>query len=412
MDLNPISRRDFLSKSSLGMASFAILKDSRKSSVTKTGFEKGKIIFRELGKTGIRLPVVSMGVMNADNPAVMKRAYDLGIRHFDTAWRYQNGRNEEMVGKVIKEMDIRDKITLATKVPLAFGNRSSYKIDELEDLRKTHGDDLENKLKNDYLQTFEESLRRLQQDYVDILYVHSVKDPGTIELPFLLEALTKLKKEGKVRFVGVSSHQDEAAVIHKAVDMKFWDVILAPVNYKSRRREAIMEALKRAERSGLGIVAMKTQAVYDNSKDTHHTAALKYVLQNEYIHTAIPGFTTFDQLEEDFSVAKNLDFTEEEEKYLKAFWDNATSASNNPCERCEKCLSTCPQNIDIPDLMRTYMYAAGYRNFEHSRITYESIPKEKNLSGCNDCATCTARCVNGLNIPSNLNQLKALFLHT
>src|ERR1700690_3990254 len=69
----------------------------------------GPVLQRTLGKTGITMPVVSMGVMNADVPGLLRRAYELGIRHFDTAAVYQQGRNEEMVGAVIKEMGVRDR---------------------------------------------------------------------------------------------------------------------------------------------------------------------------------------------------------------------------------------------------------------------------------------------------------------
>jgi predicted aldo/keto reductase-like oxidoreductase len=73
-------------------------------------------IYRTLGKTGIRLPIVSMGVMNADVPGLVRRSFEIGIRHFDTAAVYQQGRNEQMVGSVIKEMGVRDQVTISTKV--------------------------------------------------------------------------------------------------------------------------------------------------------------------------------------------------------------------------------------------------------------------------------------------------------
>jgi len=75
-----------------------------------------KPIYRALGRTGISLPIVSMGVMNADVPGLIPRSYELGIRHFDTAAFYQQGRNEEMVGRMIKEMGVRDKVIISTKV--------------------------------------------------------------------------------------------------------------------------------------------------------------------------------------------------------------------------------------------------------------------------------------------------------
>ena len=76
----------------------------------------GKVIRRRLGRTGLKLPVVSMGVMNADVPGVLVRAYELGVRHFDTAAVYQGGRSEEMLGNFVKEHGVRDKVVIATKV--------------------------------------------------------------------------------------------------------------------------------------------------------------------------------------------------------------------------------------------------------------------------------------------------------
>lgn len=412
MKKKSVSRRDFLKNSTIGMASLALIKSDGKPAFATIQSEEGDIIYRTLGKTGLKIPIVSMGVMNADNPAVMSAAYDSGITLFDTAWRYQNGRNEEMVGRVIKEKGIRDKITLATKVPLALGNRSSYTLAELKDLKNKGEENIEKKLYDDYLATFDESLQRLQQKYVDILYVHSVKDPGTIELEFLLEAVTRLKKDGKVRYLGVSTHRREVEIINKAREMKMWDVIMAPVNYKTTRREEIKKALKNAAAEGMGVVAMKTQAIYDSSAKTNHTAALKYVVKNEYITTAIPGFTTFEHMEQDFSVARNLEYTEEEKNYLDSYWKNfeqSRSSVDLPCDQCEKCIETCPRKTDIPDLMRTYRYAAGYSNFEHARITYDNIPEDRNLSQCTQCECCVAKCVNGRNIASNIKHLKALF---
>jgi predicted aldo/keto reductase-like oxidoreductase len=194
--------------------------------------------------------------------------------------------------------------------------------------------------------------------------------------------------------------------------MNFFDVILAPLNFKMRHRVEMKQVLKQAHDNGLGVVAMKTQAIYDNNMDTNHTAALKYALQNEYVTTAIPGFQTFDQLDEDFSVVRNLEYTDQEKDYLEKFGvedQKNDSALNRPCQQCEMCIQSCVKGLDIPDLMRTYMYATGYKNFEHARVTYESIPQNRNLSLCKDCKSCTARCVNGLDIAANMNQLQSIF---
>ena len=114
---------------------------------------KGDIIYRTLGSTGIKLPIVNMGVMNAFNPELVKKSYEIGVRHFDTAAYYQRGLNEKMVGKVIKELNVRDKVVIATKVYIPPEQR---KISS-------------NQAKDFFLKTAEESLKRLQTDYIDIL---------------------------------------------------------------------------------------------------------------------------------------------------------------------------------------------------------------------------------------------------
>ena len=121
----------------------------------------GPLLERTLGRTGLNLPIVSMGVMNADVPGILRRSYELGIRHFDTAAVYQNGRNQEMVGSVIKEMGIRDKVVISTKQ----GIRASVQIPV--DAKKR------------FIDGVEASLKRLQMDHVDILYHHGSIPPTT-----------------------------------------------------------------------------------------------------------------------------------------------------------------------------------------------------------------------------------------
>ncbi len=112
------NRREFIVKPILWAGTASVL---AKTNVLLAGpaleTSASPVLQRTLGKTGLTLPVVSMGVMNADVPGLLRRAYELGIRHFDTAAGYQNGRNEEMVGRVIKEMGVRDKVVISTKQP-------------------------------------------------------------------------------------------------------------------------------------------------------------------------------------------------------------------------------------------------------------------------------------------------------
>ena len=114
------NRRDFIVKPIVWAGAAGVL--SKTSLSFAEPANSAPLLQRTLGRTGLTLPIVSMGVMNADIPGLIRRSYELGIRHFDTAAVYQNGRNEEMVGAVVKEMGIRDKIIVSTKQ----GTRASF----------------------------------------------------------------------------------------------------------------------------------------------------------------------------------------------------------------------------------------------------------------------------------------------
>ena len=146
------NRREFIVKPIMSAGTASVL--AKTDLLTKLANDSGPLIQRTLGKTGLTMPVVSMGVMNADIPGLVRRSYELGIRHFDTAAVYQGGRNEEMVGSVIKELGVRDKVIIATKQVMRNPTVSDSK--------------------RRFMEGVEASLRRLQMDHVDILYYHSV----------------------------------------------------------------------------------------------------------------------------------------------------------------------------------------------------------------------------------------------
>jgi len=388
------NRREFIVKPIVLAGAATVLGRTELLLASATQTATGPILQRTLGKTGITLPIVSMGVMNADVPGILRRAYELGIRHFDTAAVYQQGRNEEMVGQVIKDLGVRDKVTISTKQMLRSRPPSTAEA------------------KKRFIEGVEASLRRLQTDHVDILYHHSVDSVEVARADGPLEALHTLKKDGKTRFIGISTHKTEE-VINEAVRLNVFDVALVTLNYTMAHDPGILSTIEHAAKSGIGIVAMKTQAggtVRPDAKlpkqlpAASQTALLKWVLNHDFITTAIPGYSTYEHLEQDFAVARTLSYTIEEEQFLA---DKSFSARAEFCQQCGECREDCPKHVDIPVLMRAHMYAVQYRNSGVARDMLASVAPGRGLEACRACESCPVTCRNTVQIGRKIAQLKA-----
>jgi predicted aldo/keto reductase-like oxidoreductase len=392
--MSKISRRDFLKSSATGMGSFFLLSANDR---TKEGQkrEKGegprKFAYRTLGKTGIKLPVITMGVMNSDNPNLIRAALDAGMVHLDTAHGYMRGKNEEVIGGVIKGRP-RDSFVLATKVSLP--------RDESTGLYK------EAATQEFLLSRLDTSLKRLGLDYVDILYHHNVWKKESALYEPVLKAMEKAKRDGKVRFLGITTHSNEPEVIHAAVDSKFYEVILTAYNFRQQHQEEMKQALARAAQAGLGVVGMKaiggTRAVSKSKDKIDARAALKWVLQNPNVHTIIAGFTTFDELELDLSILESPLPTPAEKSHLQKMQLTASLY----CQGCGRCVASCSRALPIPDLMRAYMYVYGYRNLGEAQDLVLSLNLPSEL--CTDCATCSVKCVSGFNVSARIRDVVRL----
>jgi predicted aldo/keto reductase-like oxidoreductase len=406
---NDLTRREFMTKGTIGLGFLGFMgmtSDQIQSEIeTKNPNQKQSVIYRTLGQTGIKIPIVSMGVMNAHLKDLVMESYNLGVRHFDTAWAYQRGRNEKMVGEAIQQLGVRKEVIIGTKIRLRGIKMEKENHKEIKQL---------------FLNQFEESLERLQTNYVDILYIHNVTSTETINFPGIQEALNELKEKKKTRFIGFSSHANMTALLKDAIKSKFYDVALISFNYAMAEDTEYLKTLEKAAAGGIGLIAMKTQCqqgwykynLPSEQKSYYegkiiHSALLKWVLRHEFITTAVPGYTTFEQMRTDFPVAYDLNYSPEEKKFLKD--RNIKTSLKSCCQQCHICVSTCPKGVNIPELMRTHMYAAHYANFYQARDTINAIPKEHGLEACSNCQNCTAQCVNQVNIADKIEELKLIY---
>jgi len=373
-----LNRRNFIKNTLLSGAGILVSSSALANALPdKSAKDDSLIIKRKLGKTGIVLPIVSFGVMRADSPALLKAALEEGMVHFDTAHGYQNGKNEEMIGEVFKDIK-RDSIVLSTKVQPEDSDRRTGKI----------GPGTTSKA---FLERLDISLKRLKTDYVDILYVHGLSDKEGVLFPALLEAVETAKKSGRARSVGVSTHRNEPDVLRAAIESRIFEVVLTSINFKQGHLAEVKKAIAEAAKEGIGIIAMKTMAGGFQDKERtipiNCKAALKFVMQDENITTSIPGITNFDQLKMNASVNRDLILTDKEKADL-VLLDNKTGGLY--CQGCHTCTPNCSKGLPIPDLMRAYMYTYGYNDARQAGMLINELGIKGNP--CRECNECNVTC--------------------
>jgi len=391
-----VARRVFLKTGSAGAAAAAAgwsvharaeqqpAEDASASSRVETNGP----VYRTLGRTGMKVAVIGIGTDRAQDPAVLRYAIDRGVNYIDTARIYRRGRSEEHIGKAIKGM--RDKVFVTTKFE-----------PESKDVMRRHT---------------EESLRALQTDYVDVLMAHGLNSRERVMNEEVKEVLAEARSQGKARFVGFSAHR-MACLDAAATDPdKFYDVVMVRYNFKSSKDET--EAIARAARAGIGFVAMKTQARarwggggsggYDTKElgdISPDQAALKWVLLNPHVSTTVPTMINLDMINENTEVM-GMKFSTVDKQILSRY-----DAFISPyyCHGCGACDGTCPKGVIVPEVNRCLMYAQGYGDMELARSEYARLPRELTAAACSDCAECTVRCANGLEIARNMRLAQRMF---
>jgi predicted aldo/keto reductase-like oxidoreductase len=383
-----VSRRHFLQKSTESLLAAGVIVPTIKRSVQHFHQENGKknlksnLDYRVLGRTELKVSVVGYGAMRTRDHAVIHRALDLGINYIDTARAYMDGYNEIVVGKVMKTR--RQDTFLATKT--------------LPDL--TEG--------NVLMESLEKSLISLSTDYVDIIQLHNLKEVSQLKNEECMNTLLKMKKEGKARFIGFTTHRNQTELVREATRMNFYDMILVGYNFKSPGELGL--AIEEAAKKGIGIVCMKTQAGgYEDHKlgaFTPHQAALKWVLQNKGVATTIPSMVTYAQLDENIQ-AMSSHMGWNDRKVLHQYGKVIDTVL---CRMCDKCRRMCPNGVDVLEVNRSLMYAIGYRDYHLALSTYQKIPEWNRPVLCNNCISCTVHCAFGLDVRKKMLQASNLFV--
>jgi aryl-alcohol dehydrogenase-like predicted oxidoreductase len=339
------------------------------------------LVYRVLGKTGLKVTTVGYGCMITSDPTVITRAAGMGINYFDTSRWYQKGNNERMVGAALGAK--RKEVVLSSKVDA--------------------------ETKEGALTELEMSLKELGTDHLDIWYLHGKDTPEAMK-DELIEAQELARQQGKVRFIGVSTHRLPRITdaLLKAGKMQ---VVLTTYNFTM---DAAMEdAIAALHKAGVGVVAMKVMAGGLRGRNPKPqlqrqggpAAALKWVLKNPGVATTIPSMTDIEQLETNFKVMSQS-FSDADQRILEA---RLGEIRPDYCRMCGRCDGKCPRGLPVSDVLRCLMYAEGYGQFPLGRERFLQMPEHLTRIRCGDCASCPIRCPNGVRVTERLIRAQELF---
>jgi uncharacterized protein len=373
------SRRQFLQAGlALSAAGLVSSKGLAAASQSSAG-----VVYRTLGKTGLKVSGVGYGIGFVPIPEVVERALDMGVNYFDTARSYAD--SEKIFSGVIKGRQ-RDKIIIATK------SSSRTKDAIIKDL--------------------DTSLQALGTDYVDIWHLHGRDNPTQVP-DEAIEGLEACKKSGKARFIGFSCH-DPNGMADYVVKTKKFDVVQTtysfPIGGIYRDR-----AIKKMAEAGVGIIAMKVVVALtgfnlksvDNppaTKGDGPLAGIKWVLQNPAIGTTVPHMKTIPELEMNFR-AMSEEYTPKDEKLLYVMNEQIRP---DYCRMCYECTGQCPKGMPVTDVLRFLAYHDFGGNYHQAVVSFRDLGKEVRDVRCSDCSSCAIKCPNGVRVHDRLIRAQQL----
>ncbi len=356
-----------------------LIRDVEKQAKTADSAWAGSHVarYRALGRTGIQMSDISFGGAGIGDEDVVARAVDRGINYFDTSPDYSRTGSEQVIGKALRPH--RDKIFIASKFCTADGHLP--KDTPVADI----------------MRSVEASLTRLQTDYLDVCIIHECNSLDRLMAPTFHEAFDRLKEQGKVRFLGVSSHTPNLEqVMRTAVDSGRFQMMLVAYNFKNW--PDLTNIFRDAHAKGIGVVAMKTlkgarATVLENfaaGRGAFSQAAFKWVLSNEHVSGLVVSIQNNEQIDE-YLYASGKPLADGDLALLE---DYDRRIAKDYCRPgCGACLDHCPSDVPVDDVFRYAMYSEDYGLPAMGREQYAKIPIANRASQCAACpAPCEAAC--------------------
>ncbi|MCL2323054.1 MAG: aldo/keto reductase [Oscillospiraceae bacterium] len=360
-----------------------------------------------LGFGAMRLPCINGNPSNINIPLATKMvryAIDNGVNYVDTAYVYHSEKSEEFLGDALSD-GYREKIYLATKSPI-------WKIDKFEDYEKI----------------LDTELKRLKTDHIDMYLTHSLNKDTWEKMKKLniFKFLETAKKEGKIRNIGFSFH-DDLKTFKEIVDGYSWDFCQMQYNYMDVDYQQGEEGLNYAYDKGFGIVIMEplkggklSRKAPDDINETwgklleensYAELALRWVWNNPKVSVVLSGMSTMEQVIENVKLmhkysANNL--TEEEKAVYEKVKEKFLTYTKVDCTACRYCMP-CPNGVDIPGCFEFYNDSVMFNNKDQSKPMYKGWFRDSGAHKCVECGACEALCPQKIQIIDKLKEVREYF---
>ncbi|HEX3031581.1 MAG TPA: aldo/keto reductase [Bacillota bacterium] len=360
-----------------------------------------------LGFGCMRLPTLEGRPMseNIDEQqavAMIRHAIDQGVNYVDTAYPYHGGKSETVVGQALKD-GYRQKVKLATKSPVWF-------IQKPEDFNK-------------YLN---EQLEKLQTDYIDFYLLHALdreKWENIILKHNVLAQAEAAVRDGRIKHIGFSFHDDYAAFQQIVDGYEGWDFCQIQYNYMDTENQAGTKGLKYAAAKGLGVIIMEPllggklanppaplQGLFDQAPAERTPAdwALQWLWNQPEVSLVLSGMSTLEQVNSNISSADQSGvgaLTPQDLAFIEAVQQKYRERTAIPCTKCSYCMP-CPNGVDIPKNFEIYNDGFMHQDEASARWTYSRFIGESERAGCCvGCKVCEEQCPQKIAISDLLPQV-------
>lgn len=346
-----------------------------------------------LGFGAMRLPVLD----GKDDQIDEQAAFDMvdyamahGINYYDTAFGYHGGNSELVMGKALARYP-RESFYLATKFP-------GYDLSNMGKVREI----------------FEKQLEKCRVDYFDFYLFHNVCELNIEqyldnEKNGIFDYLVEQKRNGRIRHLGFSAHGSyqvmERFLKAYGSEMEFCQIQLNYLDWKFQNADKKVELLSRYNLPVWVMEPLRGGRLVHLSEENEaklkalrpevpaHAWAFRFLQSLPEVAVVLSGMSNMEQLQDNIAIFDREEpLSDRERQVLDAVAEEMLSHNLLPCTTCHYCVSHCPQQLDIPDLLEMYNEFNFTGGSFIALMKLASMSQDKRPESCVGCQSCEAVC--------------------